>query len=860
MKNFLIFIAVLFCAASTKGANPAFQDFNTNQHATTGNKVSIRNGTMLTNVSEFDRFSLTRAHIYQTNLSVPTAPTAQTNSAVGAGNIPLGNYVWAVTFVTTNGETSIGASGPAVALILDDQSATVTNIPVGAPGMGVIARKVYRSDDGGSLVYFLTNIPNNTTTFFVDNTPNSALGASPPADNTTGGEVYQDGVRNFFQDYISGNIFIGGNAGISNIAGLNNQGGGINSLMSLTNGVNNVAYGNNTLKWLRGGNANLALSGGALQYLQTGDYNTAGGQDSLGSLTNGNRNNGWGRDSLFKLLMGDDNTAFGDFSLENLLNGSNNVALGSHVDIPATNSGSIGIGNYAKITGPRQFVFGSTNAGLSPTGYQMAGMLGSGTDVGITADGWLYRTTSSGGGGTNAVSPPISSVQYNSNGVQSGSSGFVFTNEMVGIGTAAPGEKLDVAGVVQSTDGFQVVNANAQIALSGGDLAISTFAGKDILLLPNGNVGIGTNAPTETLEIFGSAKLTGGSNFEMLWADPADGFSGQQLYLSGGPSLIINSNSSSAGSAGSIYVQGGMVFVESSSLSSTSYLAHYSVGSLVDNSAFYIHQGNDLTGPDLTWRFDTDRSFGPFGSTTQDLASATYPIDQAYMQNINVIGGSGFFATIAANSTGGLLLVNTNQLVVNTTNGNVGIGTTTPDALLGLGASTGSKINLYDGAVYDLGIQTDTMQFIIPGSGQTFAFGTGTSGSFSEVARIQGNGTVGIGTATPGQTLHVSGNTHLDGGQFVKIWTTNASYTISTNFHIFEWSEVAVAGTITLPAATTCSNWFGVIKDIGGNALATNITIAPVSGTIDGAASVLLQGNYAAKTIYSSGSRGWFVR
>lgn len=42
------------------------------------------------------------------------------------------------------------------------------------------------------------------------------------------------------------------------------------------------------------------------------------------------------------------------------------------------------------------------------------------------------------------VSPPLSSVQYNSNGVQSGSSAFVFTNLMVGIGTNAPQYPLHI--------------------------------------------------------------------------------------------------------------------------------------------------------------------------------------------------------------------------------------------------------------------------------------------------------------------------------------------------------------------------------------------------------------------------------
>lgn len=44
------------------------------------------------------------------------------------------------------------------------------------------------------------------------------------------------------------------------------------------------------------------------------------------------------------------------------------------------------------------------------------------------------------------------------------------------------------------------------------------------------------------------------------------------------------------------------------------------------------------------------------------------------------------------------------------------------------------------------------------------------------------------------------------------------------------------------------------IKDAAGSAATYNITYTPASGTIDGAASILIQQNYDALTIYSDGT------
>jgi hypothetical protein len=49
------------------------------------------------------------------------------------------------------------------------------------------------------------------------------------------------------------------------------------------------------------------------------------------------------------------------------------------------------------------------------------------------------------------------------------------------------------------------------------------------------------------------------------------------------------------------------------------------------------------------------------------------------------------------------------------------------------------------------------------------------------------------------------------------------------------------------------------IKDVYGNANTYNITITPVSGTIDGGAAFVLSSNKAAVTLQADGTSNWMV-
>jgi len=109
--------------------------------------------------------------------------TVSAISGGSAGNL-AGDYLYKIAFV--NSYTATGDL-PATAIATVNVTATggnvlLTSIPVGVTSHGIDARKIYRTDAGGSSYKLIDTISDNTTTTYDDDIASSAAGAVADSD------------------------------------------------------------------------------------------------------------------------------------------------------------------------------------------------------------------------------------------------------------------------------------------------------------------------------------------------------------------------------------------------------------------------------------------------------------------------------------------------------------------------------------------------------------------------------------------------------------------------------------------------------------------------------------------------------
>ena len=80
----------------------------------------------------------------------------------------------------------------------------------------------------------------------------------------------------------------------------------------------------------------------------------------------------------------------------------------------------------------------------------------------------------------------------------------MYVSGNVGIGTTVPTQKLDVNGTTKTT-ALQVTNG-VITSLSTANLSLQTNSTTRMTILNSGNVGIGTTAPSQTLDVIGTTK------------------------------------------------------------------------------------------------------------------------------------------------------------------------------------------------------------------------------------------------------------------------------------------------------------------------------------------------------------------
>ncbi|MGC4041363.1 MAG: hypothetical protein QM710_11425 [Flavobacterium sp.] len=306
------------------------------------------------------------------------------------------------------------------------------------------------------------------------------------------------------------NVFVGFSAGLNNVTGLNtfvgyaagmaNTTGDYNTFLGFQAGVSNQTGRLNTFLGAR--------SVGRLN--TTGQENTFVGTESGENNNNGNYNTFIGKGAGRDNVSGSSNTYLGGYAGGTNSTGSYNVAIGAAGSTGGSNNVMIGSGNSGQVCSSDFNVMIGTSAGVNTTtgssnlflgrysGYQIT--TGSGNVcLGYTLIPNTPATATSAGYDTN-----------NSIILATGNSGqklYIHNNGNMGIGlgnNVIPQNKLDVKGAVAIGSGYMTTLSTAGPTAPANGLIVE------------GNVGVGTSAPANKLEITSSTANTSGLRFSNL--------------------------------------------------------------------------------------------------------------------------------------------------------------------------------------------------------------------------------------------------------------------------------------------------------------------------------------------------------
>lgn len=635
---------------------------------------------------------------------------------------------------------------------------------------------------------------------------NTSLGSRTLEYNTTGNSNVAIGYRTLRLNTTgSGNSAVGQYSLLYNTTGSNNSALGIAALSYNTTGSGNTASGLNALLQNTSGDFNVALGYTAMQLNTTGSNNAAVGLRALEKNTTGSMNVAlgyWagrfqadGATSLSNpensVYIGAGSRGYDDNDDNSIVIGYNAIGLGANTVVLGNDSitttalkGNVGVGTTApaaklQVAGTLlvQPTGNSTSSlTLAPGGTSNRSFLSifatSDTTTNYTklytdqALGAHAFITTAGGTGTqypisfnSTLTNPLLYINPNGNigigGTDAGATPKLFVDGSsgnVGIGTTNPTSLLHINGsgammkiVATANDPVLFFNNLSQNWYSGIDtsdsnkfkIATSTLgSGYDMFVInASGNVGIGTTAPTAKLDIDGQIRIRGGSPAaDRVLRSDADG-----LATWVDPSTLP---------AGSVRLNNILAATGTNTIDS---LTNEQVWNW---STASTHNPFTLTANALTT--------GSLLSLTSSNASLNSNNGLLYVANTNT-STNGIVARIQSNSTAG------SGLTVRA-DGNVGIGTTSPSALIH-GIKTTEQLRLgYDASNYYTttvgstgGVTYDAVG-IVPGftfSDAVAVNGILTLGSTNNFSKASGIGTLSFitTTATDGIVFTNSGAT-----------------------------------------------------------------------------------------------------
>jgi hypothetical protein len=365
----------------------------------------------------------------------------------------------------------------------------------------------------------------------------------------------------------------------------------------------------------------------------------------------------------------------------------------------------------------------------------------------------------------------------------------VLSNGNVGIETNSPQNTLHVNGTLRvgpyfsssDRDHFLVTpgdivttvstpNEDAHYDNSAGNIHIRTNTGystpvERMTISSSGNVGIGTTSPVQDLELNKNnanvnlnIRSSNAGNATLLFGDQSDVSAGSVTYANSSDSMLFKVNNqqekmriTSAGNVG--------------------------IGTNTPDVKLHVAEGEG-TVPAL-------------GSEVAVFQNNDNTSDNLGIGLIAGTSGNAFihFGDADSNNRGAVTFKNSDNSLAFKTNatervtilsdGNVGIGTTSPTDKLDV-ASNHSQLRLTD---------SDDSKFVQFSYSSNFLAIRNNSTSAQHFS-IRGNGNVGIGTNTPDVKLHVSGDTTVSGGL-----TTLGKTTLSSDAFVTETGSFTLGAT-----------------------------------------------------------------
>ena len=505
----------------------------------------------------------------------------------------------------------------------------------------------------------------------------------------------------------------------------------------------------------------------------------------LGSVSSGLRSSAFGYNAT---ASGSDALALGWSSTSS---GTSSTSVGSQSSASASYSTAVGVGAYATYDNATSLGFqaqalnvNATALGRSSTassGYGIAigrGATASGANfsIAIGTESSITHTGSIGfgyGATSTAINQfivgsennPISDV-YFGKGVTHASPGSFTLNSTSGSGTDIAGGNLTLAGGAGTGSGAggYLSFSTAPAGSSGSSL---NSLSERMRITTSGNVGIGTTTPGQKLDVQGFINANSG------FITPV---SGGGLYLSAatagvytGSNIVTLGNWNDATKGVTVNTSTGNVGIGTTGPSQKLVIQ--------DTGTGIIRMGNMTGATDIgTISFSGDIT--PANTAISGDSISTY---------INAPVGPTSFRI--SNSTKMILLAN----------GNVGIGTSTPDSLLEVSKSNAvaitakksggwTSIDINDSSTnyLRLGVSATPSGFITGAGANDPVIMAGNSTNLwlnagTATMMLKSNGYVGIGTTSPGYKLDVNGDINfpntsaikIDGSNFIKYYPSN---------------------------------------------------------------------------------------